>query len=81
VTRARLAVSLVFFLHGMAVGTWVSRIPAVQANLGLGEAALGLALLGAGLGSLLAMVPLAFGAAGRSRDMPAGPAATRPGPV
>src|SRR5262245_8944184 len=55
---ARLAVSLVFLLHGVAVGTRVSRIPAVQANLGLGEAALGLALLGAGLGSLLGMLPV-----------------------
>jgi MFS family permease len=53
----RVAVSLVFFLHGLATGTWISRIPAVQENLALGEAALGLALLGGGLGSLMAMLP------------------------
>lgn len=37
---------------------WVSRIPAVQENLGLGVGALGLALLGGGLGSMLAMLPM-----------------------
>jgi MFS family permease len=54
----RLAVSLVFFLHGLASGTWVSRIPAVQETLGLSVGTLGIALLGAGLGSLLAMIPV-----------------------
>src|SRR5438105_12904358 len=53
----RFAVSLVFFVHGLASGTWLSRIPTVQEHLGLGEAALGIALLGGGLGSLLSMVP------------------------
>src|SRR5690242_14124495 len=53
----RLAVSIVFFLHGLASGSWLSRIPTIQEHLGLGEAALGLALLGGGLGSLLSMVP------------------------
>ena len=56
-TLARVAISGVFFLHGASVGTWVSRIPAVQERLHLSEAALGLVLLGAGAGSLLAMVP------------------------
>jgi fucose permease len=54
---ARLGVSGVFFMHGVAVGSWLSRIPAVQEHLALGEAALGLALLGSGLGALLAMLP------------------------
>ncbi len=53
----RLSVSIVFFVHGLAVGTWLSRIPSIQERLGLGEAALGLALLGGGAGSLVAMVP------------------------
>jgi MFS family permease len=53
----RLAVSIVFLVHGIASGSWLSRIPTVQENLGLGEAALGLALLGGGLGSLISMVP------------------------
>lgn len=54
---ARAAASAVFLLHGLASGTWVSRIPAVQETLALGEGTLGLALLGGGLGSLLSMVP------------------------
>ena len=54
---ARLGVLAVFFLHGAGAGMWVARIPAVQEGLGLGVGALGLALLGAGLGTLAAMVP------------------------
>src|SRR5712692_10691003 len=53
----RIAVSSVFFLHGVAGGMWISRIPAVQETLGLSVGALGLALLGGGLGSLLALLP------------------------
>ncbi|HLZ32208.1 MAG TPA: MFS transporter [Chloroflexota bacterium] len=56
-TSARLAVSLVFFLHGIAGGMWAARIPAIQANLALGVGTLGLALLGGGLGTLLVMLP------------------------
>ncbi|MCA1645758.1 MAG: MFS transporter [Chloroflexi bacterium] len=52
----RAAVSTVFFLHGLAGGMWIARIPAVQENLGLSMGALGLALLGGGLGSLLALL-------------------------
>lgn len=48
---------MVFFLHGLGTGMWVSRIPAVQERLGLGVGELGLALLGAGLGTLVAMIP------------------------
>ena len=44
-------------MHGLASGTWLARIPAVQEQLALGDAALGLALLASGLGSLLTMVP------------------------
>jgi fucose permease len=54
---ARVAVSSVFFLHGLAGGMWIARIPAVQENLALSVGALGLALLGGGLGSLLALLP------------------------
>ena len=54
---ARLSVSIVFLLHGFASGTWLSRVPSAQEHLGLGAAALGLALLGSGLGSLVAMLP------------------------
>jgi MFS family permease len=57
VTSARLAASVVFFVHGIAGGMWAARIPAIQANLALGVGTLGLALLGGGLGTLLVMLP------------------------
>jgi fucose permease len=56
-TPPRIAVSAVFFLHGVASGMWIARIPAVQETLALSVGALGLALLGGGLGSLLALLP------------------------
>jgi MFS family permease len=55
---ARLAVSAVFFLNGAGIGNWVVRIPSVRDQLGLTEAALGVALLGVAAGALVAM-PLA----------------------
>ena len=57
-SSARIAVSAVFAMHGLASGMWVSRIPAVQEDLRLGVAGLGLALLGGGVGSMLAMLPM-----------------------
>lgn len=57
-TAARVAVSIVFLVHGVASGLWVARIPGVQESLGISLAELGLALLGAGLGSLLALLPM-----------------------
>jgi MFS family permease len=56
-SSARIAVSAVFFLHGIGSGMWVARIPAVQEHLGLSVGPLGLALLGGGLGTLAAMLP------------------------
>ena len=53
--RARLAVGSAFFVHGAIATSWASRIPSVKADLGLGEAGLGFALLGPALGALLAM--------------------------
>jgi hypothetical protein len=58
VRAARAAVTFAFFAHGALFGTWVSRIPAVKDELELGEAELGLALLGATLGALVTL-PLA----------------------
>src|ERR687885_229837 len=46
-----------FLLHGLIVSTWVSRIPAIQASLGLTNAHLGLCLLGTAVGSVIA-IPL-----------------------
>ena len=44
-----------FLIHGLVVSTWVSRIPAVKASLRLSDGALGLALLGTAVGSLIAI--------------------------
>ena len=46
----------VFFVHGMLFASWVAHIPHVKAQLRLGNGALGFALLGAPLGSVLAMM-------------------------
>ncbi|RMH57454.1 MAG: MFS transporter, partial [Deinococcus-Thermus bacterium] len=58
--RARLAIYLVFFVCGLLVAAWVSRIPAIKQNLGLSTGELGLILLSAPLGLVLAM-PLTGG--------------------
>ena len=50
--RARRAVAFVFFAHGALFGSWVARIPARQADLGLSEGELGLALFGATAGAM-----------------------------
>jgi MFS family permease len=52
---ARQAIGALFFINGFAFATWVSRIPAVQASLGLSPATLGAALAGLGAGSFVAM--------------------------
>src|SRR5215207_719333 len=67
--HARVAVAVVFFLDGMGFGNWVVRIPAVRERLGLGEGALGLALLGVAVGALIAM-PLAGRLVGRRGSRP-----------
>lgn len=52
---ARRAVAALFFMNGVLFANWVSRIPAVQAERGLSDGALGAALLCLGLGALVAM--------------------------
>ena len=52
---ARVAVAVTFFVNGFLLATWASRIPAIKASLGLSQAQLGLSLLGAAVGALLAM--------------------------
>jgi fucose permease len=54
--RARVAVTLTFFLNGVLFSSWVSRIPQVQNNLSLSEGQLGLALLALALGALLSLL-------------------------
>ncbi len=50
--------ALLFFINGALFASWVSRVPAIQAERGLSHGALGCALLGVALGALVAM-PLA----------------------
>lgn len=50
--RASQAVRLAFFLSGAMFATWGVQVPAVKAHYGLGEQALALALLAAGLGAI-----------------------------
>lgn len=52
---ARLAVATIFFVNGALAATWAARIPAVQQRLALSASELGLALLGAAVGALVAM--------------------------
>lgn len=44
-----------FLVHGLVVSTWVSRIPGIQSSLQLSNGALGLSLLGAAFGSIIAI--------------------------
>jgi MFS family permease len=46
---------LVFFLQPVAFGSWLPRIPEIQASLGLGPAALAIALLGLPCGTLITL--------------------------
>ena len=56
--RARLGVGLIFFVNGAAFASWVSRIPALRAGLGLSEGTLGSVLFAMSCGVLLSF-PLA----------------------
>jgi MFS family permease len=47
-------VTAVFFVHGLLFASWVAHIPQVKAQLGIGLGLLGVALLGAPIGSILA---------------------------
>jgi MFS family permease len=46
----------VFFVHGFLFASWTAHIPQLKLHLGLSDGGLGLALLGAPVGSVLAMV-------------------------
>ncbi|WP_245975761.1 MFS transporter [Amycolatopsis palatopharyngis] len=50
----RLAVTVVFAINGAALGSWAPRVPALSEQIGAEPGALGLALLGASIGMLLA---------------------------
>jgi MFS family permease len=51
----RVATVAVFFAHGLLFASWTAHIPQVKSHLHLDDAGLGLALLGAPLGSVSAM--------------------------
>ena len=54
-TRAFWGVMFCFLVHGLVVSTWVARIASVKGTLHLRDGALGLALLGSAIGSVLAI--------------------------
>jgi MFS family permease len=51
----RVVISLCFFADGMLLGSWASRVPAVQDHAGLTNPQLGVALFASALGALVAM--------------------------
>jgi len=53
--RTRAAVVALFFTHGFLFASWTAHIPHVKEHLHLSDGSLGIALLGAPLGSVLAM--------------------------
>lgn len=55
-TGARIAVTVTFLVQALLFASWLAHIPEVKARLGLDDGTLGLALLGAPIGSVLAMV-------------------------
>jgi MFS family permease len=52
---ARIAITLLFFADGLLLGSWASRIPSVQAQAGLDNTTLGVALFASSVGALIAM--------------------------
>jgi MFS family permease len=53
---ARIAVTVVFVIHGVLFASWTAHVPQVKAALHLTDGQLGLALLGAPVGSVSAML-------------------------
>lgn len=49
----RIHISAIFFFYGLSYASWASRIPSIQQNLHLGEAALGAVLLAMPAGSFI----------------------------
>ncbi|RBY89378.1 MFS transporter [Blastococcus sp. TF02A-30] len=55
VERAKVAVGAAFTINGLAIASWISRVPAARDQLGSSSSRLGLLLLCASLGSVLAL--------------------------
>lgn len=51
---ARLAIAVVFFVNGATFASWSPRLPEIQDRLAISDAALGLTLVGVGVGGLTA---------------------------
>jgi len=51
----RIAITVVFVVHGLLFASWTAHIPHVKQSLGLNDGTLGLALVGAPVGSIAAM--------------------------
>ena len=51
--RSRVAVSLVFFVHGVVFASWAARVPEIRDSLHLSSGVLGLVLAAPGLGALV----------------------------
>ena len=56
VRRAKVGVTAAFMVHAMLFASWTAHIPFVKMQLGLSNAALGTALVGAPVGSVCAMM-------------------------
>ncbi|HYZ28268.1 MAG TPA: MFS transporter [Thermoleophilaceae bacterium] len=65
----RVAITTIYFLNGAVFSEWYGRLPAIQADVGLGPAGLGVALLGAPAGLLVAQ-PLVGGVVARRGSRP-----------
>lgn len=55
-----IAVTAMFVVHGLLFASWTAHIPDVKAHLGLTDGTLGFALLGAPVGSVMAMLISAY---------------------
>src|SRR3954470_14950756 len=53
--RYRLAISLMFLIAGMTIGTWTARIPTIQHNIKMADGKLSVCLLLLAAGGLLGM--------------------------
>jgi fucose permease len=51
----RIAITVVFVVHGLLFASWTAHIPHVKQSLGLNDGTLGIALVGAPVGSIAAM--------------------------
>ncbi|GAA1703625.1 MFS transporter [Microbacterium sediminicola] len=71
VVRWRTAVFAVFFLSGLSVATWASRVPALKNALEIDSMQVGFLLFGAGVASIigLSVAPLALSRLGARRAM------------